>query len=143
MQSHIACNNEVSVTFRFLGDALNPEEITARLTLSPTMAHARGESVPKHPERKYTTGYWGLDSALAPACTLDEHLRHLLERLASRREAIKEIEHSGCSMSFYGAYFMKTPTDHAIQLDPQTLGDIAALGARLELRIYCDRDTEE
>ena len=46
MQSHIACNNEVSVTFRFLGDALNPEAITARLTLNPTMAHARGSLYP-------------------------------------------------------------------------------------------------
>ena len=24
----------------------------------------QGESVPKHPDRKYPTGYWGLDSAL-------------------------------------------------------------------------------
>jgi hypothetical protein len=143
MQSQTACSNEVSVTFRFLGEALNPEAITARMTLSPTAAHARGESVPEHPERKYATGYWGLDSTLAPVCSLDEHLQHLLARLASRREAIKEIEHSGCSMSFYCAYFMQTRTDNAIQLDPQTLGGIAALGARLELHIYCDRDTAE
>ena len=143
MQSQTACSNEVSVTFRFLGEALNPEAITARMTLSPTAAHARGESVPKHPERKYATGYWGLDSTLAPSCLLDEHLQHLLARLASRREAIEEIEHSGCSMSFYCAYFMQTLTNNAIQLDPQTLGGIAALGARLELHIYCDRDTAE
>ena len=143
MQSQTACSNEVSVTFRFLGAALNPEAITARMTLSPTAAHAQGESVPKHPERQYATGYWGLDSALAPACSLDEHLQHLLAKLASRREAIKEIAHSGCSMSFYCAYFMQTLTDNVLQLDPQTLGGIAALGARLELHIYCDRDTEE
>ena len=143
MQSQIACGNEVSATFRFLGDSLNPEALTACMTLSPTEAHAKGEAVPKHPKRKYSTGYWGLDSTLDPSCALDDHLKHLLDRLESRREAIKAIEQSGCSMSFYCAYFVKTLTDNAVQLDPQTLGRIAALGARLELHIYSDVDTAE
>src|SRR3989442_1401191 len=138
MRSQIACSNEVAATFRFLGDALNPEAITACLALSPTEAHAKGEAVPKHPKRQYPTGYWGLDSTLDPCCSLDDHLKHLLERLESRGEAIKAIEQSGCSMSFYCAYFMKTLTDNIVQLDPQTLGRIAALGARLELHIYSD-----
>ena len=141
MQSHIACSNEVSVTFRFLGGALKPDTITVCMKLTPTTAHAKGEAVPKHPDRKYTTGYWGLDSPLDPSCSLDEHLTHLLDTLESRQSTIAVIKQSGCSVSC--AYFAKTFANNATQLAPQTLGRVSALDARLELHIYCDVDTED
>lgn len=143
MASQIACGNEVSVTFRFLGDALDPDAITASMALKPTEAHTKGEAVPKHPDRKYPTGYWGLESALAPWRSLDEHLKSLLEMLEAREATIETIRRSGCSTSFYCACFVKTVVDNVVQLDSQILGNLAALGARLELHIYCDANTAE
>ena len=143
MASQTAGGNEVSATFRFLGDALDPDAITASMALKPTEAHTKGEAVPNHPDRQYPTGYWGLESVLAPWRSLDEHLKSLLETLEAREAPIETIRRSGCSTSFYCACFVKTVVGSVVQLDPQLLGSIAALGARLELHIYCDADTAE
>ena len=143
MASHIASGDEVAVTFRFVGDTLQPGEITALMALKPTLAHAKGDPVAKHPGRKQPTGYWGLDSTLASSCSLDEHLRHLLSQLESRVATIADIKRRECTASLYCAYFISTVTGSLIQLGPDLLERVAALGVPLEVHLYSDIDTAE
>jgi len=143
MEAQTAYGSEVLATFRVVGDSLDPEVITACMALKPTTAHVKGESVPKHPDRKYPIGYWGLDSALESRRPLDDHLKHLLDIIESRQATLEEIKQRGWSVSFYCAYFAQTAFDNTVHLEPQTLGRVATLGVRLELHIYCDEDTAE
>ena len=141
MKAQTAYGSEVLATFRVVGDSLDPEIITAGMALKPTTAHVKGESVPKHPDRKYPTGYWGLDSALETSRPLDDHLKHLLDMLESHQAVLEEIKQRGWSVSFYCAYFARASGDNIIHFEPQTLGRVATLGIPLELHIYCDEDT--
>ena len=99
MEAQTAYDSEVLATFRVVGASLDPEVITAGMALKPTTAHVKGESVPKHPDRKYPTGYWGLDSALESRRPLDDHLKHLLDIIESRQATLEEIKQRGWSMS--------------------------------------------
>jgi len=81
LKSNIKLSKEVIVTFRFVGDNVNPDIITAKLGLQPSLAHAKGQVVEKHPEHIYPSGFWELRSSISANRPLEEHLEKLLDRL--------------------------------------------------------------
>lgn len=93
--------DEVNVTFRFVGDLVDPEMITARLEIVPTDAHHKGDIIEKHPERKYPTGLWSLESQLGSDLPLDQHLRHLLSILEPKASTLAKLKAADFSPEFF------------------------------------------
>lgn len=129
-------HEEIKVTFRFVGDSVNPEMITLKTGIQPSAAHVRGEVVQQHAERFYPTGFWGLDSSISPACPLEEHLEQLLSVLEQRVSAIRELTDTGIVPTFYCGCFV-AGTTASFNLKADILRRIAEIGASLEYHIYC------
>lgn len=140
MNSSKTSYQEVRVTFRFVGDHVDPQKITSSMQMQPSAAHAKGDRVAKHPDRVYPTGFWGLESSLPLDRSLEEHLKHMLSVLEPRASTIRSLEKSGLSASLFCGFFTaKTDSGTVVELGPDTLGRIADLRSAVELHIYhCD-----
>ncbi len=129
---------QVEVTFRFVGDSVNPKVITSKIGIQPSKTRVKGDVVEKHPDRTHPTGFWGLDSSISPNCPLEEHLRHLLDILDPQASAIKEFSKVGLCPSFFCGFFTaKAEFGTLVKLEADTLKRVADIGAALELHIYC------
>ena len=143
MESDQTSREEVQATFRFVGDNVNPKMLTSRMGIQPSVAHAKGDTVEKHPDRTYLTGYWGLDSSVLSDQSLEEHLKHLLDALEPYASIIKELRKDGFFPSFFcGIFIIEAGLGTFIKLEPTTLGRMADIGVPLELRVYCCEEDE-
>jgi hypothetical protein len=130
-------HQKVRVTFRFVGDNVDPQEITSLMRMQPSAAHAKGDRVAKHPDRVYPTGFWGLESSIPPDRSLEEHLKRMLSVLEPQASAIRSLERSGLPARFFCGFFIaETDSGAYIEIGPDTLEGIAELRSRLELHIY-------
>jgi hypothetical protein len=126
------------VSFRLWSDSLDPDPVTARLSISPTEAGAIGEVwTGRRSGREFRrpTGTWSLKSTLPDAASLDEHLTQLLDQLHPKASVIRGFLAQGWSADFFCGLFL----DHwneGTELGPSTLGRIADLGVQLGLDIY-------
>jgi hypothetical protein len=80
------CENETHATFRLLGDALDPEEVTRLLGIKPSFARRKGEKY-GNPERPVMsrTGIWALESEKSiMSAELGSHLELLLSQLVPK-----------------------------------------------------------
>jgi hypothetical protein len=129
---------KVKAAFRFVGDNVDPEAITARIGIQPSRAHAKGDIIKKHPERTHTAGLWGLDSPILPDQPLEKHLQYLLDQLEAQAAGIEELKELGLSPSFFCGFFVAgRESGSLIKLESDTLERVACLGVPLELHIYC------
>ena len=141
MESGTKQSDEIRATLRFVGDNVDPVMITSSIGLQPSRAHAKGDSVKGHPNRIRSTGLWGLDSAISPNCSLEDHLKHLLGVIESRVSIVEELRDIGLSPNFYCGYFAAGAVLRSyIRLETDTLKRIAEIGASLDLHIYCIDD---
>jgi hypothetical protein len=137
LKSNIILSEEVKVTFRFVGDNVNPEVITSTIGLQPSDAHAKGEIVEKQPEQIYPTGFWGLKSSIPPDRTLEEHLENLLDILEPKASLIKKLRDIGLVPNFYcGCFIAGAATSFSLKAD--IFQRIANIGASLEYHLYSD-----
>jgi hypothetical protein len=135
--------NEIKVTFRFVGDSVNPIVITSQIGLQPSAAHAKGEVVEKHPDRIYPSGFWGLESSVPTNRPLEDHLIHLLDVLEPRASAIKELEQTGLVPDFFCGVFIGADLEALLRLGTETLGRMVEIGASLELHLYCCEEEKD
>ncbi|MCK6629793.1 MAG: DUF4279 domain-containing protein [Anaerolineae bacterium] len=136
MKSKITPFEEVKVTFRFVGDNVNPEMITSRVGLQPSAAHEKGEIVKKHPEQVYPTGFWSLDSSIPSDRPLGEHVEQLLSILESKTLILKGLRDIGLVPTFYCGCFI-TGTTTSVKIKADILQRMADIGASLEYYLYC------
>lgn len=137
-------SDETVVTFRFVGDIVNPPAISSRIGINPTEAYSKGDIVEKHPHRRYPTGYWGLSSLLSSERSLEDHLRYLIDILKPHISAIKKLGDTGVIPNFFCGFFTRNDKlDSFLRLEPDTLFQIAQMGASLEIHIYCDNEKNE
>src|SRR5207248_9681697 len=78
-----------SAAFSINGRTLDNREITRRLARLPDYAHNRGDRMDQW--SRYHDWNWGLRSGLPRYASLASHLRSLIARLDSRRDAIRSI----------------------------------------------------
>jgi hypothetical protein len=136
MKSDVTLLEEVQVIFRFVGDNVNPSVITSKINLQPSVAHAKGEVVKKHPKHVYPTGFWSISSSVPSDCTLEEHLENLLDILEPKALLIKELRDDGIVPDFYCGCFIAMTTA-SVKITTDTLRRIADIGASLEYHLYC------
>ena len=131
----------VEVSFRIFGEDLDPNAVTEVLGMTPDSAIKRGEEhdlkagskvIHSRPARQ---GGWIIKSKLPPDVHVEEHLRVMLALLEPKAAAIQDLRGAGNSADFFCGLFLQDYND-GVELPPEMLADIAALGATLGLDIY-------
>lgn len=122
----------VIVSFRYVGDNVDPRRVTETLGLTPRSVRVKGMPVEKHPDKNYRTGFWGIDSNLPEHDSLVAHLRQLLDLLEPHIDAIRVLAEDGYACNFYCSLFHTSENGFAT-LDPETLGRVARLGASIDI----------
>jgi hypothetical protein len=141
MKSSLPLSEEIQVTFRFVGDHVDPKVITSTIELQPSLAHVKGEIPEKHPEHRYPTGFWGIDSSIPSNHALEEHLEILLDILEPKALVIKELADAGLVPDFFCGCFTSRATT-SFKINAETLRRIANIGASLEYHLYWDDEDE-
>lgn len=125
------------VTFRLIGDAVDPLVVTEALKLQPSRSARKGERRQGQQGRVYTslTNYWHLDSRLGRENGLEEHIVSLLEILKPQAAALKKLVDRGYRAEFFSSFFVEQPEDR-IHLGADTLAQAGELGIALIVDIY-------
>jgi len=112
-------------------NAFDPDEVTARLGLTPTKSWRAGEVNPVT-GRECKFDRWSLYSRLAATAFLEEHLRDVLDQIEVRAEAVEAVSREfGASIALVAYYVAGFPGLH---ID----SDIVARLARFDLSVDCD-----
>jgi hypothetical protein len=138
---------ETTVTFRMLDDRLDPEEVTARLGVTPTSTSVKGGLIPsaspRWRSRVARTGRWSLASHLPRTAELNDHLCTLLDQLDDKELVIHGYREQGYQVDFFCGLFPGSANE-GLELPQETLARVAALGATLGLDIYSyDEDDQD
>ena len=110
--------------------------VTRSLGIEPTRTHNAGEAHgPRLPVWKH--GQWALDSPLPEDSELEAHLKWLLDRLLPIRDRLATLIQSDprLKVDFFCGLWLQDSNEE-LELSPDTLQGIAALGAPLRLDIY-------
>ncbi len=127
--------DRVEVTFRFVGDNVDPQHITDVIDLEPSSITVKGAAMERHPERRHPTNYWGIDSNAPSNEPLSAHLRHILDLLESHVGAIRQLKSEGYEPNFFCGLFHTRESGYIV-LDPETLQRVARLGASIDIHTY-------
>ena len=132
-----------SVSFRIIGDTLEPSKLTKLLGLYPQIAHKKGEpNTGKSKSGKivnyapFNTGLWCIDSKLDECSTLQEHLINLIECIEPKKDILAELKNEGFKMDFYCGYFFSAPSQAGISLTNCVLKRITELGIDFGIALY-------
>ena len=123
-------------SLRIIGDDLDPNEITKMLGAAPTQAARMGERRAGKSGREIVarTGSWRLEAAEREPGDLDAQLREIFAQVTSDLAVWSELRrHFRCDL-FCGLFL--DDGNESLDLEPETLGLIAARGLRLCLDIY-------
>ena len=133
---------ETSATFHLWGNVdLTAAEVTRRLGVPPTGAFEAG--TPVSPRSTATTDHslWSLASAphVQAGVELDQQLRRLLAILEPVADRLWELVGAGYEANWY-CWIASHATEHAAELDRNTLRRILALPGGLWLDVCGDDD---
>lgn len=109
--------------------------------MQPHNQHRKGATLSGKTERRALTGFWGLDSLLSDDVPLEAHLTALVDLLAPRGDAIREVAASGHATELYCTY-MAEMSHATIDLPAHVLARIGELGVRLLIAAYFVDDGE-
>src|SRR5687767_5501597 len=85
-------------SFRIMGKALDPSEITNLLHMPPDQSHRCGDpNIGKSGRRytDYTEGLWALHSSVDETHAIDAHLEALVTKLWQHRDLLQEFSKRG------------------------------------------------
>ncbi len=132
----------VSVTLRFFGDNLDPEEITAKLGIQPTKCCRKGDIYWQGRYRQtQTTGKWILRKSRRADRDLSTEVDSLMKQLTQDYAVWYELTSRFDASILCGLWLAKW--NGATELEVQTLQALSARRLRLELDLYFDQGTEE
>ncbi|CEO89651.1 MAG TPA: DUF4279 domain-containing protein [Syntrophaceticus sp.] len=132
-----------SVSFRIIGNNLEPPKITLLLGLEPDIAHKKGDS--RTGESKsgkiityapFNIGIWSINSKLDKNNRLEDHIINILERIESKKDVLVKLTNEGFKMDFYCGYFFSTKDQAGISINNKLLKRIAELGIDLGINLY-------
>lgn len=133
---------QATVTIRFFGDELNPDELTKLLECEPSEAYKKGHIVtPTIKPRTIKTGTWFLSVERNPDQTLEEIISELLEKLTNDLEVWKKMSKRFEISIYCGAWIKGWNRD--VWFSSGLLTKIAERNLSIGLAIYCDGDDEE
>lgn len=131
---------ETTATFRLSGNAtLTAAAVTRRLGIQPTRAFEPGDPVSSRSARTRDGSLWLLTSSpgIQHGTELAEHLHRLLTILEPVTPPLWELTHAGYHATWF-CYIASHATEHAAELDRQTLQRVLALPGDLWLDVCGD-----
>jgi Domain of unknown function (DUF4279) len=136
----VAGNEEVdecSVSLRFWGDDLMPDEITQLLGINPTQAYKKGDiSRGKVYDLVRKTGFWRYSLTKDEGRSLELQLCSIFERSTSSPEVWQELTTRFGAELFCGLWLKQS--NRIMELSPQILQKISERGLRICFDIYCE-----
>jgi hypothetical protein len=135
-----------SATLFLLGEGLEPDDVTMRLSIEPSQAWRQGE------RKAYTRAdgtrrvldskhEWGGWKAFAPldvlALPLEEQLAYWVTTLESKRSALRGMVQAGCSVGLDCCAVASEP--ESITLSPELLESLGTLGLDVTVTYYPHR----
>ena len=138
------------VTFRVIGEALDPEALTQLTGMQPETAYRRGDLRIRRdtgePYAPYRLGMWAVTSRgnvdeIGPS--VEDHIVWLLERLEPHAPALaKLIREHDARTDFYCGYWQRR-WNSAWELTANTLRRVVALGASFGYDAYAECEADE
>jgi hypothetical protein len=131
---------ETTATFRLAGDAtLTAAAVTRRLGIRPARAFETGDPVSSRSAATRDSSLWLLSSSpgTETGTELTEHLHRLLVVLEPVTAHLWELIHAGYEANWF-CYIASHATEHAAELDRQTMQRILALPGDLWLDVCGD-----
>ncbi len=139
---HLDGVSQVAVHFRFAAATLDPAAVTARLGIEPDWAQRRGDPLVRggdQPLGQAENGIWSLSSVgRVRSLNIVTHLETLLALLRPVAPAVAELAAEYPAFFFMVYTSDELPRGRGFGLSPALLGEIAALGAAIDLDFYCD-----
>jgi hypothetical protein len=139
---HLDGVSQVAVHFRFAAEALDPQAITSRLGIEPDWAQRRGDPIVRSSGEalgEVENGIWSLTSVgRVRSLNIVAHLEALLALLRPVASAVAELAAEYPAFFFMVYTSDELPRGRGFGLSPPLLGEIAALGAAIDLDFYCD-----
>ncbi|MGB3495901.1 MAG: DUF4279 domain-containing protein [Elainellaceae cyanobacterium] len=128
--------DRVKVSLRFLGDDLNPDDVSALLGCQPTNSYRKGDILSgKRSHRVADTGLWLLKSAEEDTSVLETKVGRLLDRLSAEPTAWKALS------NFYGNVFcgvFLNDLNREFSLSPQIMQQLTERNLSIDFDIYCN-----
>lgn len=128
--------HETTMTLRFFGNDLDPNEITSRLGCQPTVGAKMGEvwTTMRGTEKIARTGTWRLNANNRQPGDLDAHVAELLAPLNKDLSVWRDLTARFKADVFCGIW-MKESNEGA-SLSAKTMMDLGARGLLLDFDIY-------
>ncbi len=134
--------DEASISIRFSGDDLNPDELTELLNCEPTEAYEKGQIITTTiSPRTIKTGMWFLSTEKNSDQTLEEQIWELLEKLPKDLEVWEELSERFRVSIYCGAWLKNWNRD--VWFSADLLKQIADRKLSIGLAIYFDFEIEE
>jgi hypothetical protein len=127
-----------SVTLRFFGDDLDPDDLSRILGAEPTLSRRKGEVIPDRDGRVAETGSWLLSSEQQSSTPLEEQIDNLFQRLTDDIEVWRQLSSAYRGDLFCGLWLESW--NRGLELSPEALQRIAARGLRVGFDIYYVED---
>lgn len=139
---------QTHVSFRIIGDMLDPDIITARLGLVPDTAGRKGQVRAVNPRtgRKYyyRTGIWIISTAgKLDSTSLERHLSYLLDILKPVKPELDRLLDEFSLRTDFFAFWVSRYGQGGPILSPEIMRRMADLPIPFGLDIYFGNDTEE
>jgi len=125
--------DETHVTLAIHGPDLDPAEITSRLGVEPTRAHARGDARRRGPP--WTRGRWSLVCQGRSPTGADDLIRELLGLLPPLDALVWDELRKRCELKVWIGCFLESD-NRGFVLRPSSVRALARLGAELNVDIY-------
>jgi hypothetical protein len=129
-------HDEARVSFRVLGDAVQPAQLTRRLGVPPTLTATKGQPDPRRPERLARRTAWVLDSPLPPDRPLADHIEALAGALEPRRAVLRRLARNWSAYVSFLCSLSSDATNYNLSLPADLLRRIDDLGAGLDLSFW-------
>jgi Domain of unknown function (DUF4279) len=127
--------DKTSVSLRFSGDALDPDEISKALNCLPTNSYRKGGVLPNDRyQRLAKTGMWLLSGNKTGEVSLEKQIFELFSRLTDDLEIWRKLTSQYHSDLFCGLFMENW--NRGIDFSPQLMAQISARGLTLDLDIY-------
>jgi len=132
-----------AVSFRIMGDGVEPSELTALLGVMPTKAHKKGDANTSKTKKgkiityaPFTSGLWCLDSQLDKTSSLNDHIINIIDDIEPKKDVLLMLKEKGFEIDFYCGYFFSSSAQAGISLSNDILERMSKLGIDFNLSLY-------
>ncbi|MBW4693580.1 MAG: DUF4279 domain-containing protein [Lyngbya sp. HA4199-MV5] len=134
--------DECSVSLRFFGEDLDPDEVTQALGITPTGSYKKGDIFRgKRSDIIRKTGSWRYSVKKCADVHLEDQITTLLGKLPSDLEVWRRLTETFEADLFCGLWLKRW--NRGLDFAPETLQRIGERGLTLSLDIYSNCDDEE